>query len=135
MTKRATFTAEQMTIAAQMAAEGESQRAIGKKLELSEYLVKKLMREVVVNQAIANARVSDVIPRKLDRMADAVMALVDTVTTLEQRMARYEEVARMMRKAMQRMTVENKNVREERNKAKQELRQVKKDLWTARGFK
>jgi hypothetical protein len=124
-----------MTIAAQMAAEGESQRAIGKKLALSEYLVKKLMREVVVNQAIANARVSDVIPRKLDRMADAVMALVDTVTTLEQRMARYEEVARMMRKAMQRMTVENKNVREQRNKAKQELRQVKKDLWTARGYK
>lgn len=124
-----------MSIAAQMAAEGNSQRAIGKKLGISEYLVQKLMREVAVNQAIANARVTDVIPRKLDKMAEAVMALVDTVTELEKRMARYEEVARMMRKAMQRKTLENANVRAERNKAKAELRQVKKDLWAARGFK
>lgn len=135
MSKKAVFTAEQMTIAAQMAAEGDSQRAIGRKLNLSDYLVQKLMREVAVNQAIASARVTDVIPRKLDRMADAVIELVDTVTELEKRMARYEEVARMMRKAMQRKTIENANVRAERNKAKAELRQVKKDLWAARGFK
>ena len=54
---------------------------------------------------------------------------------MEQRMARYEEVARMTRKAMKRLQVENKNVREERTKAKQELRQVKADLWKARGYK
>ena len=124
-----------MTQAAQMAAEGDSQRAIAKALGITEYLAKKLMREVAVNQAITQARMSDVIPRKLDRMAEAVTTLVDTITTLEQRMARYEEVARMTRKAMKRLQVENKNVREERTKAKRELAQVKKDLWTARGFK
>lgn len=135
MSKRAVFTEEQMAQAARMAAEGESQRAIAKALGITEYLAKKLMREVAVNQAIIQARMSDVIPRKLDKMAEAVTALVDTITTLEQRMARYEEVARMTRKAMKRLTVENKNVREERTAAKRELRAVKKDLWAARGFR
>lgn len=124
-----------MTLAAKMAAEGDTQRAIAKALGITEYLAKKLMREVVVNQAITQARMTDVIPRKLDRMTDAVLSLVDGVTALERRMAKLEEVARMTRKAMKRLTVENKNVREERNKAKRELRDVKKDLWAARGFK
>lgn len=124
-----------MQTAASMSAEGETQRAIAKALGITEYLAKKLMREVVVNQAISQARMTDVIPRKLDRMTNAVMALVDSVTALEQRMAKVEEVARMTRKAMKRLTVENKNVREERNKAKRELREVKKDLWAARGFR
>lgn len=135
MSKRAIFTQEQMQTAASMSAEGETQRAIAKALGITEYLAKKLMREVVVNQAISQARMTDVIPRKLDRMTNAVMALVDSVTALEQRMAKVEEVARMTRKAMKRLTVENKNVREERNKAKRELREVKKDLWAARGFR
>lgn len=135
MSKRAIFTEEQMTTAATMSAEGESRRAISKALGITEYLVNKLMKEVSVNQAIERARVTDVIPRKLDKLTETVTALVDTIVTLEQRMARYEEVARMTRKAMKRLTVENKNVREERTKAKQELRQVKADLWKARGYK
>lgn len=135
MSKKAVFTEEQMTQAATMAAEGDSQRAIAMALGMTEYLVKRLLREVAVNQAIDRARMSDVIPRKLDKLAETITSLVDTVVALEQRMARYEEVARMTRKAMKRLQVENKNVREERTKAKQELRQVKKDLWAARGYK
>lgn len=134
MTKRAVFTTEQMATAASMSAEGHTQRAIAKALGITEYLAKKLMREVAVNQAITQARMTDVIPRKLDTLAVAVTSLVDTIATMEQRMARYEEVARMTRKAMQRMTVENKNVREERTKAKRELAEVRKALWKARGY-
>ncbi len=117
-----------------MSAEGHTQRAIARALDITEYLAKKLMREVAVNQAITQARMTDVIPRKLDTLAVAVTSLVDTITTMEQRMARYEEVARMTRKAMQRLTVENKNVREERTKAKRELAEVRKALWKARGY-
>lgn len=123
-----------MATAASMSAEGHTQRAIAKALDITEYLAKKLMREVAVNQAITQARMTDVIPRKLDTLAVAVTSLVDTITTMEQRMARYEEVARMTRKAMQRLTVENKNVREERTKAKRELAEVRKALWKARGY-
>lgn len=123
-----------MKTAAAMSAEGDSRRSIANVLGITEYLASKLMREMAVNQAITHARMTDVIPRKLDKIAEAVTALVNTVVALEQRMARYEEVARMTRKAVKRLNVENKNVREQRTKAKQELRQVKKDLWAARGY-
>jgi hypothetical protein len=132
--KRVRPTAAQRAIAIQIRAEGRGKLAICRDTDLSLYVVNKLLRDIDLQEAIEKVRLTEVIPKKLTDLMESNSLLVSVIEKLETRLTSIEAVARMTRKALHRIQVENTDLRVTRKSARQQLAKVKRDLWKARGY-
>lgn len=134
MAKRFVATDDQRATAIRVRAEGKGKLAISRETGLTLYVVNKLLRDIELQEAVERVRLTEVLPRQLEDLTTQISLLVGVIEVLEKRVSGTEQVARMTRKALQRLQVENKDLRETRKQTRQDLAKVKRDLWKARGY-
>ncbi|WP_300115564.1 hypothetical protein [Sphingobium sp.] len=134
MAKKTQITKEMRETFAALAAEGCSNIKIAERMAITRYTATKLRDDHDTNVAIDRVRLTETMPRQLSALIDVVTDLAQTVASLRNDVCDVNVTQKKVAKAMTRLQVENKNLREERRKAREDVRRLKSELWKARGY-
>ena len=128
------LTPEQIEQAAQLFAADTKPSVVATALGISNYRARNLLKRHDVAKSVDRMRLTDLMPKQLSAILDAMNSFALVATAVEQRLTAVDEELRKVRTAMRRLQVENKSLRETRKTAREELREAKAALWRARGY-